>query len=222
MSSIAKQNFDQNKQDVASLWAIHQEIAGAGPGRKRDVEVINRSAMIFITACWESYIEDVAKESFEFILQHMTGAQSVPAKLKAFVAAPYLEQKDPRKVWELADSGWKTILIGRKNEILNEWLGHFNTPKTAQIDQLFEELLGLKRLSNCWHWQRVNNEAAKKKLDDYVTIRGNIAHRIRHSGAVYKNWGIGYLRHTEGLVHCTDQKMREYVNGLVGTYPWPV
>lgn len=68
MPSKSKQTFETNKADIEQLWQIHQDYAGEGRGRKRGVEVLNRSAIIFVTACWESYIEDLAVEAFDFRL----------------------------------------------------------------------------------------------------------------------------------------------------------
>lgn len=58
MPSNSKSTFEINKADIEKLWEIHKEIGGEGRGRRRGVEVLNRSVIIFVTACWESYIED--------------------------------------------------------------------------------------------------------------------------------------------------------------------
>ncbi len=55
-----------------------------------------------------------------------------------------------------------------------------NTPKSKQVDELFEELIGLTNLHTRWSWQGINAEDAKKKLDEYIRIRGQIAHRVKH------------------------------------------
>jgi hypothetical protein len=40
MPSKSKANFDENKKDIDQLWAIHEEVAGGGPGRKHGVDVL--------------------------------------------------------------------------------------------------------------------------------------------------------------------------------------
>jgi len=114
MPSNAKTTFSANKKDIAELWTIHQEVAGQGAGRKYGVEVLNRAAIVFITACWESYIEDLAAESFEFLLANAPDAIAIPAKVRAFSSKTILEQKDATKLWAIADSGWRTVLGNHK------------------------------------------------------------------------------------------------------------
>lgn len=220
MGSAAKSAFDKNKADVEQLWKIHEDFAGAGAGRKRDVEVLNRTAIVFITACWESYVEDIAKESFEFMISNVSKAKDIPLKVRSLSTRPIFEQKDPTKIWDVADSGWKAILEAHKEEALSKWLGNFNTPKCAQVENLFEELLGIKNISAGWHWQRMPNQRAKDKLDEYVTVRGNIAHRTAHNSAVYKSWGTGYLKHIESLIFCMERDIFEKLFEVTGNAPW--
>jgi hypothetical protein len=61
---------------------------------------------------------------------------------------------------------------------------------------------------------------AESKLDEYITIRGNIAHRTAHDETVYKNWGTDYLAHVESLVEATEKAVAQHVEGVVGTSPW--
>lgn len=220
MGSTAKIAFDKNKADVDQLWVIHEGFAGAGAGRKRDVEVLNRTAMVFITACWESYVEDIAKESFEFMLNSVSQANDIPVKVRNFATKPIFDQKDSTKVWAIADKGWQALLIAHKEEALKKWLGNFNTPKCAQVEALFEELLGIKDISSGWHWQRMQNQRAKDKLDEYVTIRGNIAHRTAHKSAVYKRWGTGYLKHIENIISCMERDIFDHLHAVTGKKPW--
>lgn len=152
MPSKAKSAFDKNKEDVDQLWKIHEEFSGSGPGRKYDVEVLNRSAIVFITACWESFVEDIAKESFDSLLKNAPNALAIPLKVRDFATKVIFEQKDSRRIWDVADSGWQSVLIAHKNATLEKWLGNFNTPKTAQVDALFEELLGVTSISSNWRW----------------------------------------------------------------------
>lgn len=220
MGSISKKSFDENKLDVDQLWVIHEDFSGAGAGRKRDVEVLNRTAMVFITACWESYVEDIAKESFEFMLNNVSKADHIPIKVRNLATKSIFDQKDPTRVWGIADNGWRALLTGHKDEAIAKWLGNFNTPKCAQVESLFDELLGIKNISSGWHWQRMTNVRAKEKLDEYVTIRGNIAHRIAHESSVYKSWGTGYLKHVENIIYCMERDIYNQLSAVTGKNPW--
>jgi len=48
----------RTRKTSISLWVIHEEVAGQGAGRKYGIDVLNRAAIVFVTACWESFVED--------------------------------------------------------------------------------------------------------------------------------------------------------------------
>jgi hypothetical protein len=220
MPSQAHAKFIENQEDVDQLWQIHEEIAGQGPGRKHGVDVINRAAIVFITACWESYIEDVAVEGFDFLTANIPNALALPAKVRDLVTKPIFDQKDSRKVWDLADGGWRALVVAHRQAVLDRWIGTLNTPKSVQVNRLIEELLGLTNISAQWHWQGINATQAALKLDEYIAIRGNIAHRTEHDETVYRNWTTDYLGHVRSIVTRTEPAIGAYVAAAVGRAPW--
>lgn len=220
MPSKAKGTFDQNQKDIGQLWEIHEEIAGQGAGRKYGVDVLNRAAIVFITACWESFVEDLATEAFDFLLAKVPNALAVPVKVRDFATRPVFEQRDSRKVWELADSGWRSVLQAHRAAVLDRWVGTLNTPKSSQINQLFDELLGIPKISSCWRWQSMSVAQAERKLDNYITIRGNIAHRTEHDSTVYLNWTTDYLGHVRTLVSKTETAVASQLLAVTAHQAW--
>jgi hypothetical protein len=220
MPSKARVSFDRNRQDVDRLWTIHGEVAGAGVGRKHDVEVLNRAAIVFVTASWEAYVEDVATEAFDLLLANAPSADKIPAKVRTLASKELVDAPDKRRVWELADGGWRTVLQKHPDAAIAQWVQSLNTPRAEQVDQLFESLIGLTALHTRWSWQGMNANDAKGKLDRYITIRGQIAHRVSHDESVYKNWGTDYLAHVERLVEKTDEAVASFVLDTVGKAPW--
>nr|QLG05154.1 hypothetical protein [Pseudomonas aeruginosa] len=87
--------------------------------------------LIFVTACWESYIEDLAVEAFDFLLAHAPTAAAIPNKVKSLAIKDIKNDPNPLKLWDLADTGWQAILLAHKTEVHEKWLGKFNTPKSA-------------------------------------------------------------------------------------------
>jgi hypothetical protein len=219
-NSKAFAHFLENKQDVDQLWKIHQEFAGGGSGRKYGVEVLNRAVIVFITACWESFLEDLAREAFETLLDNAPDASSLPSKLRDSVTKPIFEQKNSSKVWDLAGTGWKALMQAHTKEVLDRWIGSFNTPKTAQVNTLYAELLGIGKLSSNWKWRRMPSDRAEARLDNYVTIRGNIAHRTEHDAAVYKDQGVAYLGHISALIELSEKAVFDHVKRIIGKDPW--
>lgn len=54
MTSMARKAFDESKADVDRLLEIHENLGGTAPGRRRRLEVLNKSAIVLITAIWEA------------------------------------------------------------------------------------------------------------------------------------------------------------------------
>jgi hypothetical protein len=94
------------------------------------------------------------------------------------------EQKDSRKIWDIADAGWRNVLRQHRGDTIARWIATLNTPKSDQVDTLFVELLGISRLSDHWHWQSMSSQQAREKLDLYITIRGTLH---KYTG---KRWGF--------------------------------
>lgn len=97
--SKSRKAFERNKEDIARLWEIHGEVAGAGPGRKWGVEILNRAAMVFVCAAWEAYVEDVALEAHQLLLDSGALPQDTPEDAdKARARVRTLHTPFPEKV----------------------------------------------------------------------------------------------------------------------------
>jgi len=220
MCSQASIRFSENKKDIEILWHVYAEVSRAGKGRKRRADVVTRAAIIFISACWESYIEDVAMEAFDYLLIHASTPDVFPAKVKALAAKELREAKDERRIWELAESGWRKILKSHRDNILEKWLRDFNTPKSKQVSELFANLIDLRDVTSNWNWHETPSDKASSKLDEYVIIRGNIAHRTKHDETIYKSGAKGFLSHVVKLVEKTDEAIRDHLQSLTTEFPW--
>ena len=190
------------------------------PDFRRSLEVLNKSGIVLLVACWEAFVEDLASFAFDYFLSEATDYNTFPSKVLTQASKPFWDSKDERGVWALADVGWRRVLTGHKNKIIQEYLGNFNTPRPAQIDALFQSLIGLKSLSSHWHWKGMSASQAKKKLDELVSLRGAIAHRVSASRSVTKrdffNSGVFITR----LGVTSSNAIRSYVHTRVGKYPW--
>lgn len=224
MSSNALIAFKSNKQDIVLIWGIHQDVAdtAGGPGRPSPysgVEVLNRAAIVFICACWEAYVEDAAIEAFDHLCNAPT-ADAITTKVKALVGESLATASDKSTIWNLADKGWQDVLIAHRQSVMKKWVESFNTPKSAQVDWLFENLLGLRNLTSKWRWKKMTKETAARKLDEFISMRGDIAHRLKSSDNVKKNAGTRFLNHVERLAKATDAALFDHLRKQLGRRPW--
>ena len=178
MPSKAWESFDQNAQDIERLLELHQEKGGTSPGRRRGLEVLNKSAIVLITSYWGAYCEDIATEGLEHIAQHGSSPDQLRKEIKQIIAKELKADPNVLSVWSLCGEGWKKILKTRLDNLRDQRNRKLNTPRTQNIDDLFLQALVLSSISSSWKWsKKMTIDRARNKLDKYVTLRGEIAHR---------------------------------------------
>ncbi len=220
MGSSARKAFDKNCEDIDRLLDIHQSIAGNRPGRKYQVEVLNKASIVLVTAFWEAYCEDVAAEALKFIVDHATDSSALPKELRKQVAKELGADKDELAVWKLSGDGWRPVLEHRLAELQTERNRKLNTPKTGQIDDLFVRALGIPKMSSRWFWPGMSAGQASSKLDRYVELRGSIAHRGAASSAVRKGQVTDYYQLVKHLVGKTGGRVSTEVKKATGKPLW--
>lgn len=213
----ALENFAEHEKEVDRLIEIHGLIAGTGPGYKANVQVLHKAAFVMLTAFWEGYCEDLAEEGLEHLLAHSADASSLPKDLKKLIAKELKDDPDQIAVWSLSDAGWRAVIRTRMTRMTEERNRRLNTPKTKQINELFASTLGMSSLSKHWTWQGMPHERAAERLDEYVSLRGAIAHRgdvddqDLRKGHVQK-----YRKHVAGLARTTHSAVAEFVEAATG------
>ena len=220
MPSKARIAFDANCADIDRLVEIHTRLTGDAPGRRYDVEVLNKAGIVLITSFWEAYCEDIAAEGLEHLLKHTNSASALPLDLQRIVAKNLKADQHDLAVWKLADDGWRNVLTERLAELQEERNRKLNTPKTVQIDELFMRALGIPRVSSRWYWNNMPRERAIQKLDRYVELRGEIAHRGRAASSVKKSQVVDYYSHVKLLVGKTGGEVSRVLKNATGRALW--
>lgn len=182
--SIALRNFEKNLKHFDRLIQIHGELGGKGLGRRYGLEVLNKSAVILLCACWEAYVEDLASASFDFMLKNFKKANEFPNRVLVKVSERLKKKKDKREIWRIADEGWKQELTNYKDEII----GNFHSPSFNKIDELYENLLDIKNISSKCYWPKRTIESTKSKIQKFVTIRNKLAHGPRLAKTIKKSY----------------------------------
>jgi len=211
----------KNMAEVDRLLSIHEQLAGNSPGRKRDVQVLNKSSLVLLLACWEAYVEDMAKNCFEFMLTNASSPTVFEDHVLA-IAAKEIKQGTTQDLWALAGSGWKSALVSHKEKILNKYIikGSFNTPSAENIDKLFSELVGLKGVSKEWYWPNMPNQKAIAKLTELISRRGEIAHRVESSSSVFKKDVTTYRNLIIRLAVITHNRTLALIFSRTKKRPW--
>jgi len=211
----------KNLGDVDRLIEIHEKTTGKKPGRKHKVEVLNKSAIVLLVACWEAFIEDLAEDAFSILLSRIKVHGALPNKVLADAVKPLKDSGNPTDLWKLAGSGWKDVLRSHQSSLFERYTGKLNTPRPAQVDQLYESLLGVKRLSSNWRWPRATPDKARQRLSDLIELRGSIAHRVAASRKVLKNDVRGSIDLINHIAVETSNAVRNFLLRVTGKEPWP-
>ncbi len=220
MPSKARRAFDTSAQDIERLLEIHGIEGGEEKGRRFGLEVLNKSAIVLITAVWEAYCEDIAAEALEHLVTNAQTGSELPKELKKRIATDIAADLNKLAVWELADAGWKVKVKARLTSLTAERNRTLNTPKTQRIDELFETAIGLTAVSDSWRWRKMSVAAARKKLDSYVSLRGAIAHRGEAASSVKKVHVTDYFQHVKRLVSRTGGRVNSHVKSFTGKALW--
>jgi hypothetical protein len=216
MSTKARHRFDENCEDVERLLAIHKDIAGDAPGRKYGVEVLNKSAIVLICAFWEAYLEDLADEALDAVTNGVADFTRLPMDLRKHLAKAVKTSPIDLSPWDLAGTGWQTFLRNNLAGLKQKYLEKWNTPKSYNIKVLYSLALGMADVTASWKRPYLSNAIAIKRLDDFVTLRGAIAHRGKSRVSVTKWAAQTFLSHVKELVTFTDEAVNNHVAGITG------
>ena len=219
MSSKARKAFDESCKDIDRLLEIHQHLGGTDKGRRYQLEVLNKSAIVLISAIWEAYCEDIVSEAIEHIVTESPKAGALSKEIRKVVAKELKEDKNELAVWDIADDGWKSVLRARLTRMQTERAWSLNTPKAAQLKKFFSDALGINDISSDWYWEGMSSQRAQKKLDDYIALRGEIAHRGGAS-EYYKYQVEDFLNHVQRLVGKTGKQVNKHVKAMTGKTLW--
>jgi hypothetical protein len=210
----------ENLKEVLRLAEIHEELSGTDRGRRFDLDVLNSSGVVLAVACRESFVEDLATSSFQFMLDHATSPSVFPPKVLVLASKGLRDDKDERRVWDLAGEGWRRTLIQHRDAVLRDYLGGFNTPRTENVNKLFENLIGLKDLSGSWRWHKNPSPQVATTLDRLIALRGQIAHRVKADRYVQKREVVAARELIVRLAVTSGNTVGAHVESLTGAEPW--
>ena len=181
------------------------------------MEVLNKSAIVLITSYWEAYCEDIAEEGLEFIVAHARTADALPKEIKKILAKELKADLDELAIWRLSDDKWRAVLRANLTKLKEDRNKKLNTPKSGNIDALFESAIGLPNVSVKWVWSKKLTAAkARSKLDRFVTLRGEIAHRDTATTAVTKSQVTDYLNFITKAASKTGGAVNGHVYSITG------
>jgi hypothetical protein len=217
MPSKARKLFDANVQDIQRLLDLHLQAGGSGVGRRHGLEVLNKAAIVLITAYWEAYCEDLATEALAHLVENAKSSAVLPKRFRRQIADDLKKAEHELEVWKIADDGWKRYVKDRLEDFKGKRNWDFNTPKTEPINVLFMHAIGIERISASWKWpKKMTVNRATQKLDKYVSLRGDIAHRGKGLTTVKKFQVSDFFKFIQKLAAKTDNTADAHIQRITG------
>jgi hypothetical protein len=221
MASKARAAFDKNAKDIERLLEFHADKGGQQRGRRYGLEVLNKSAIVLLTAFWEAYCEDIAAEGLQHLVEHLKDPEKLPEALKKSVSKKLKADAHELSVWEVSGDKWKAYLRDGLVELKEQRDRKLNTPKKGDIVGLFRDTVGIEDVSASWKWaKKMTAKRAGEKLDKMVTLRGAIAHRGANEKSVTKAQVTDYFEFIKLLVSKTGGAVNSHVKAATGKPLW--
>lgn len=196
--------------DVQRLIQSHSELSPEHSG-KRALGHLTRSGVVMLCACWELYTESLIIESARYLASKVDGPDQLPLDVKKCISRQVKDAKHELKPLEMAGTGWRSVYDAF---CCNE-VSSLNTPKPSNLKPLFKNYLGVSDLTGMW-------SCRSDAIKDFVSLRGDIAHKGRFSEYVT----ISQLQGYSTLIYTTckemDHAVCDYLFGLVdeSVQPW--
>jgi hypothetical protein len=221
MTSNAQASFVKNCEDIDELQQVFADVTAASPGRRRRLGAIHKSAIVLLTAFWEAFCEDIAAEALQHLVTRAPDAQALPLELRKQVARDLAEDKNTLAAWKLAGDGWRSVLVSRLESLQEARNRKLSTPNTQQIDDFIHRTLGIEKISDSWHWTNMNAQRAAEKLDEYLIVRHEVAHRGNAAFTIWQYDVNEYYNHVRRLAERTAAEIAGILTDATGVTPWP-
>lgn len=211
MPSNSYINFLHIRMDVLKLIETHTDYSKNKPGRK-NLGHLTRSAVVMLCAAWERYNEDLLLETIEEICNRINDINLLNDEIKATISQKVKIDKNNNKPIELAGIGWKEVW---KSYAFEE-TALLNTPKGAQLRELFLRYLGILDYTRLW---TVNNST---EIDKFVKDRGDIAHNGNKASYIRMTKLRKYQDLVVNNVINIDSNMADKIQLITGSanLPW--
>ena len=180
-------------------------------------EVLHKSAIVLLVACWEAFIEDLAAATLSWMILHSKSHSTFPPVVHSIVS--HRSTTEARLgIWP--ETGGELLSRTTSKSCWLVTTGALNTPRAKQLDELLEKTVGLRALSSSWSWKGRSAAQARDALDDLISLRGSIAHRVTSARHVRLK-DVSDARHFVcRLAVKSHNAVCAYLVGVHGSSPW--
>jgi hypothetical protein len=162
---------------VDRLLTIHNLIGGVNRGRRFNLEVLNKSAIVLTCAYWEAFVEDLTAQAVRHLAEHATSPSDLPVDLRKSILKDLQSTKNELAMWNLAGDQWRALLRDRARKIVSVSDRTLSSPTSRKVDEFFLQQSGMVNVSHAWARRGTSAEKSRQRLDAFIDLRNTIAHR---------------------------------------------
>ena len=207
MPSEAYNTFKANLNQVKHIRFAH--IGSFVPNKRRrpSRKHINRSALITLCASWEQYIEDVALNSVDVLIQCTDSPLDLPDPVQEKIGTYIKNLPSDLERLKLEITDWKSTY----KKCTEQAVKNFHSPTRKNIYNLLEQSIGVTYTV----FAEPSSCKDGKHLNGIIYTRNMIAHR-----GVHRERSIGAPKVIEStqiisrLAANTDSYLNEYLTGI--------
>lgn len=203
--------LNERLSDARRLLEIHEEATGAAAGRRRNVDVLNRSAMILAMAAWEGFCEEIVSVHATRISRKLKNKEDLPQSIRTPFMYWFHDKYDLDKLtnetklrmWEIAGSGWRKEF----RSYIERKVDDLNTPNFKNIKQLMFQVLGIRDFGSNWIQGRHSPDHYRSRLNETLDVRHRIAHGAHNNATVGKKTAKDAIALVERLARWTTAQV---------------
>ena len=166
-----------------------------------------------LCAAWEHYCESLIRESVLYLCNQLISPIKLPKEVQKEISKAVKESKNELRPLHLSGDGWMQVYIDHANVLTMS----LNTPKSGQLNVLFKRVIGIEMMSTKW-------TQSKNILDDFVSVRGDIAHQGRRADYVTISQLKAYRDQIRNYAVETDSAISDHLKSVTknNNKPWNV
>jgi len=158
-ASNARAAFVSNSADIRDYFILHQlAFKDASRRIQRLSHLLDKSTYVLLASLWEAYCEDIVTECLNHVTQHAPTRRALPQTIQEDIQKSIRSGKD--SPWDLAGDGWREYVKNRNKGFERKRNREFAGPKSAAVEDLFLNALGIQGLCAKWRastWSVIQN-----------------------------------------------------------------
>ena len=221
--SNALAQYELQKKEVELLLSFHSELheyrtkSGSETRGRRsaEFEVLHKSAIVLLTACWEAYIENSLTEAIRAIASSLKDPLDLPEDLRRSIALTKsaklsVSSKNELYPWYFVGDRWRSLLL----EFSKLKISELNTPDSSSVREAMKSLLEIPDLTESWGRQGNAAKDAADQLDEYLIDRHMIAHGAILGKKFTKSYVTDYLAFLDITIGKTEESVANRLREL--------